>query len=286
MSYSAIIALNASSTRRFLIPTYGTAGEAFAAAPDDALILVASGTYPVPSALNIDRTLTVVGHEEIPSFTLLANTFNLLSGADLTLDLVRLYANTGSTPIGAIHVPDRPVKLLANRVWIDYFGGNRGGVLGATNQDAPGCLRFQQCSFTSPVFGSPTFWGTDLSNVALHRCYTPFYNVTFGSSSLFEDDKTLSPLTGYGHSYGMSIVDFEPYFADISSRVLDLRGIGSPRVVLFDWSAPTTFATPAQVDSDGHWSGAMVPHGVEFGIYYLSADNRCPPIIHGPYTAE
>lgn len=280
-----MIALNSGETRHLLVPTYTTANAALAAAPAGALLIVSPGSYPVMTNLDIDRKLTVIGRGGMPVFTQLANTFNLLAGADLTLDGVRLNADAGSY-VGAISVPGRPVKLLANRTWIERSGDFRGCLLGASNPDTPGGLRFQHCSLTAPAWGGATLWGSNLNNIALHRCYTPHYNETFCSQSLFEDDKTQTPLPGYGHEYGTPIVEIEPYFVEISSRVLDLRANASPRVVLFDWLHPEIFAEPSAIDSAGHWSGALVPSGATFGLYYLSRDSRCPPIIHGPYTAE
>lgn len=72
----------------------------------------------------------------------------------------------------------------------------------------------------------------------------------------------------------------------VAGRVIELIGQAAPRLVLFDWSEPTRFQS-ATVQSDGHWENALpVFPGDQYGIYYLSQDNRCPPIIHGPYTAE
>jgi hypothetical protein len=286
MSYDAILALNNTPDRYRLVPTYTDANAAFAAAPDNALVLVTPGTYPVTTALNLDRKLAVFGDGGLPEFTGLNNTFNIVAGADLTLDRVSL-AGGSAFYTGALSLPDRYAQLIANRSLLQTTAIQLTGVvLGGTLRHFPGCFEFRHCSLVRPAQGNTTFWSTNLSNVALHRCYTPNYETTFASGSLHEDDKVLTPTTDYGHEYGDAIIDPSPLFADIASRVLDLRSVGSPRVVLFDWADPSTFATPAQIDSEGHWSGAMVPHGVEFGVYYLSRDGRCPPIIHGPYTAE
>ena len=73
-------------------------------------------------------------------------------------------------------------------------------------------------------------------------------------------------------------------FWPITGQVRDLQSVASPRVILFEWENPEQFST-AIVASDGTWA-AQVFHGRQYGIYYLSADNRCPPIIHGPYIPE
>jgi hypothetical protein len=70
----------------------------------------------------------------------------------------------------------------------------------------------------------------------------------------------------------------------IHSRVIDIHTAGTPRGVLVDWDAPDRYVE-MQIDSQGHWEEAF-PSDIAFGAYYLSTDNRCPPIIHGPYTAE
>ena len=70
----------------------------------------------------------------------------------------------------------------------------------------------------------------------------------------------------------------------VNSSLIDLRGIAAPRVTLFNWDDPTHYAQ-CLPGPDDQWS-LTVPPGLKYGLYYLSQDNRCPPIIHGPYTAE
>lgn len=67
---------------------------------------------------------------------------------------------------------------------------------------------------------------------------------------------------------------------DIESRAIDLRGIPQPNVTLFDWHNPVRHRK-AVVDPEGHWTAPMIAR--PFGVYYKSQDNRCPPIVHGPY---
>jgi hypothetical protein len=70
----------------------------------------------------------------------------------------------------------------------------------------------------------------------------------------------------------------------ISSRVRDLQSAGSPRVVVFNLAAPADYTDPL-VNSAGEWT-SIWPSNIARCIYYLSRDDRCPPITHGPYTAE
>ena len=74
----------------------------------------------------------------------------------------------------------------------------------------------------------------------------------------------------------------------LSCQVRDLVSLAAPRVRvrIFNWDLPQQF-TEAAVAQDGTWSESdALPWGERYGVYYLSRDNRCPPIIHGPYTAE
>jgi len=72
----------------------------------------------------------------------------------------------------------------------------------------------------------------------------------------------------------------------LSGQVRDLAGLEQPRVRIFNWDLPQQF-TEAAVDQDGTWSESDArPWGERYGVYYLSRDSRCPPIVHGPYTAE
>ena len=75
-----------------------------------------------------------------------------------------------------------------------------------------------------------------------------------------------------------------PFAFNVESSIVDLRGIAAPRVTLFNWDDPTHYAQ-CLPGPDDQWS-LTVPLGLKYGLYYLSQDNRCPPIIHGPYTAE
>lgn len=76
---------------------------------------------------------------------------------------------------------------------------------------------------------------------------------------------------------------YDQHYTEISSRAIDLRGVQQPRVVVFNWDHPYVFQT-ATIDADGYWNGVLALKGRPFGVYYLSHDNRCPPICHGPYT--
>lgn len=69
-----------------------------------------------------------------------------------------------------------------------------------------------------------------------------------------------------------------------SGKIVDLRGLAKPIARTFYWDDPSFFQS-ADVGEDDKWSHRMLT-GEPFGAYYLSSDNRCPPIIHGPYTAE
>jgi hypothetical protein len=71
---------------------------------------------------------------------------------------------------------------------------------------------------------------------------------------------------------------------EISGQVKDLQTLQPPFVTLFDWNDATTFVR-MEADAQGRWD-AIIRQGSQYGAYYLSRDNRCPPIIHGPYTAE
>jgi hypothetical protein len=65
----------------------------------------------------------------------------------------------------------------------------------------------------------------------------------------------------------------------------EIRTLNSeiPRIVAFDWTHPARHAVASRTSR--RWS-TFVPRGSQYGLYYLSSDNRCPPIIHGPYSAE
>jgi hypothetical protein len=69
----------------------------------------------------------------------------------------------------------------------------------------------------------------------------------------------------------------------LRQRVVELQKLADPHVVVFDWNNPRRHIIPEIIDK---WWQTAFPVGQTFGIYYLSSDNRCPPIIHGPYTAE
>jgi len=69
--------------------------------------------------------------------------------------------------------------------------------------------------------------------------------------------------------------------APVASRAIDLRGLPNPRVALFEYAAPQKYTLPG-VNAEGNWRTAW-PKNNPFGIYYLSSDDRCPPICHGPY---
>jgi len=69
----------------------------------------------------------------------------------------------------------------------------------------------------------------------------------------------------------------------ISGTVKALAG-ETARAVVFDWANPAEF-TVNTPDQSGAWRTAR-RISEQVGVYYLSSDNRCPPIIHGPYTAE
>lgn len=77
-----------------------------------------------------------------------------------------------------------------------------------------------------------------------------------------------------------------PSDKQLGGRVRDLAALAAPRVRIFNWDLPHQF-TDTAVAQDGTWSESeSLPWGERHGVYYLSRDPRCPPIIHGPYTAE
>jgi len=75
-----------------------------------------------------------------------------------------------------------------------------------------------------------------------------------------------------------------PPLRDMASRAIDLVGAGDPRVVLFDWDNPSRHLTATMSDR-GNWRAAW-PDDVRPGVYYISRDTRCLPVIHGPYITE
>lgn len=95
-------------------------------------------------------------------------------------------------------------------------------------------------------------------------------------------DYVEAPAPDYGHLSGEYYIDLVG--VPVSGRVRDLRNLALPNVVVFSWDRPSLFLRP-MIAATGEWE-VNVPKGHKYGIYYLSSDNRCPPIIHGPYTAE
>jgi hypothetical protein len=84
---------------------------------------------------------------------------------------------------------------------------------------------------------------------------------------------------GFWDDHGRVVItDMQPP-ANCAGRVM-LLASAQPRVVIFDWLKPSIHL-PAETSSSGEWS-ATVPTGTRFGVYYLSSDSRCPPIINGP----
>lgn len=77
---------------------------------------------------------------------------------------------------------------------------------------------------------------------------------------------------------------FNPEHQIISGRVVDLVGVGTPRVVLFDWDDPKLSVAPV-VQQTGVWTYPANPNG-RIGIYYISRDSKNHPVIHGPYTQD
>jgi hypothetical protein len=288
MSYShvALLTADVDGHAHLMVPKFTTINAAVADILDNTLLLIGPGTYAVGSNLNIGGVKAFVGYGGRPVLSNLNNNFNLLTGADVMLDGLTLRGSSLDWQVMLLVAP--PLQLLANRVKIEVPRLNNyalGSYFGNSSVDA-GSLQFRHCTLER---GYATIVNLRLQNISLYRCYTPNYSTysTFGSlGSLYADDKALALTDDYGHEFGEPAVRPEDYLCEISSRVLDLRRTGSPRIVLFDWRNPTLFCVPADIDSDGHWSGALVPKNKQFGIYYLSRDQRCPPIIHGPYTAE
>ena len=75
-----------------------------------------------------------------------------------------------------------------------------------------------------------------------------------------------------------------PLIRPLSGTVVDLQSIAPPTVTLFTWQTLRLHAK-GRPGADRVWS-FDVPDGAQYGAYYLSQDNRCSPVIHGPYTAE
>lgn len=289
MSYSAValLTLDQSRVRNILVSNvYSDINSAVNGVPDDALLLIEPGTYTTTGRLDINKKLGLLGYGGRPVIqngNRYAHENNLLGGAHVVAENVTFRSPTSQPWITALFAGDGPnISLLAHRVKLERGHANS-HVLRVGYNHPPGALRFQHCTLER---GYNTLYGGDLNAVSLSRCYTPNYSTFLTSGTLNLDDKVLTETEGYGHESGVPLIDLNDSLVNISSRVVDLRPALSPRVVLFDWLHPDRYCVPGQMAADGHWSDAFVGRGVDFGVYYLSRDNRCTPIIHGPYTAE
>lgn len=289
MSYAnvALLATNPNRERNILFSAiYTGINAAVNGVPDDTLLLVDPGDYVTNAPLDINKRLAIVGLDTRPRIinqNVYEHHNTIIGGADVVFENMVFRSNTMPWITALYITQDNPnIRLLAHRCHFQV--GHSSGYGFASRMTAPpGALRLHHCTIER---GYSTLLHGNLSAIDLHRCYTPNYSTYLTSGALNLDDKVLTPTDGYGSDSGEPLIDLNHSLVNISSRVMDLRGIGSPHVVLFGWANPASFCVPSQIDADGHWSDAFVPRGHEFGIYYLSRDNRCPPIIHGPYTAE
>jgi hypothetical protein len=287
MSYQrgVLVTSNPSDYRHVLLPITQNMTAAISQADDGTLLFVAPGNYTISENLSINKRIGLSGYEGRPVIYAPDTRFNLIGGASVVLDGVTLRSGNIQGYNSAIRVWPPNATLYANRTLFAVESQSYHYALsGVGDYDfTDHTLHFQHCTLER---GYATITGLNLRNIALSKCYTPNYSTGIKTGTLFEDDKSLIQADGYGHEFGSPLIVASNYLVEISSRVLDLRGLSAPRVVLFDWHAPELFAIPSIHSADGHWSGALAFKGGQFGIYYLSSDARCPPIIHGPYTAE
>jgi hypothetical protein len=290
MSYSsvALLSLDQSIEQNFLTSNvYSDINSAVNSVPDDTLLLIGPGTYTTTARFTITKRLALAGINGRPiikNADVYDNHFRIGGNADVVLDGITLQGPDTQPWVQVLFIENsNAIRVTANRTFFDVASSSQYSLGNNIYNPDPGILRFQHCTLER---GYATIVYGNLSAIDLYRCYTPNYRAYITSETLNLDDKMLVETDGYGHESGVPLIDLNDHLVNISSRVVDLRPAPSPRVVLFDWLHPDRYCVPGQMAASGHWSDAFVGKGLDFGVYYLSRDARCPPIIHGPYTAE
>lgn len=290
MSFTSIAAVGAVPSGSYYdrsdVVRYTTFAAALGGEPDGALIVLMPGTHN-HEPLTINRVLTIIGIADTPDETILqaADVNGLVFGqsARVTLENLRINALSATSWNSLIILPSgaTTTTLTANRCV--FWGGNNNYNVGFSSTPnstgTPNRLRFQNCTLLRG--GYSHFLRQSLAGISFRRCYMPNRVLAECTGTLYTDDTVSTPTIGYGADYGWLNQD-QP---TVSQRAWDLQDFQPVTATLFDWDAPQQFFTRADTDSEHRWSSA-VRRGMRYGIYYLGSDPRCPPIIHGPYTAE
>lgn len=270
--------------------------------PAGALLFMMPGTYLIPDqvVVSFNKKLTVVGLgmgasdvsiNRIDSLNN-RNALRIANGCDAIFENLSInanYRNDNTFLYGALN----NAKLRLNNVYLRgggstftdsrIFGTNGVSVL------TPRAFDLTHCTLnpnTRHTVGSFLSGQINRAHFGFEKCsmITPF-SVSAGTDIIGEwdfFDIEPSPTNGYGADYAQSL--FTDYsMVNLSSRVIDLQGGAAKRVVAFHWQHPERYHV-IDIDNDGNWS-QLLPPGVQFGIYYLSAREIYPPMVHGPYTA-
>lgn len=262
---------------------YNTLKQAIDSAPAGALIAVAAGAH-LYGGINLFKQITIIGLGNTPDETALTGgnsmPFTLSGNADLTLENITFRSSpSGWTQLFQAWNNLGLRRVTANRCLFDQTGNslNQGFFSSWLLNAGLTTMRFTHCSFLSAYC---TFRRYELGAISLEKCLIQNPNFMDCTGTLAASDYVTSATDQYGHQYGQ----VEQNIVDVSQQAIDLRDNQPVTATLFDWFHPQTFMKAA-TDADREWR-AKIHSGQAFGIYHLSRDNRCPPIIHGPYTAE
>ena len=279
-------------------PNYATLQAACSAVPSGGAIVIAPGSYTLTAGVDINKSVDIIGVDSVsllaPSKSDHAAIFGISGGS---IDV--LFENVQFAPSIATHVhgelgliewngcPGAAQRVTFNACTIQsvslMMGALYGGVYGSCTGTHPP-VAFHHCRFNLYASDRLFRW-TNLANIRITRCISNLANVSGVQSinSLPSPDYVTTNTPYYGPTWYWPMHRLPEHA--LTGRAMDLMSVASPRVTLFEWGDPQT-ARHAILQAQGHWHSPSPLPGREYGIYYLSQDNRCPPIIHGPYTAE
>jgi len=284
-AYTGVVSLG-DSTGVYGYPNYTTLAAAYAAVPSGGAVLIAPGTYTTNGPVSVAKPVDFIAPFGA-TINPVSRTRGVLSFGDvecLIEGLTLQHVNSSDLEL-MLWSRARQAPLRFNGCTIIAPPLTYGAL--ATLERAPPFtqtpVEFTHCAFVGGTEFTPgVFRWIGLDRIRLQRCLYSG-SLTFQTyNEWLEFDAVTTPEQGYGPEYFWSLARL-PLLTEFAGRVVDLLSNPTPRVVVFQWQNPTR-ARVVPVDSSGAWS-LLLP-SAEYGIYYLSQDNRCPPIIHGPYTAE
>ena len=274
-------------------PRYSRVDQAIDAAPQGGLVLVMPGTHNLNSSnsqiAQVAKPLAVIGTGDHPDDTIIRDTginshFRIQNGCSAVIENLQILSTSVASGRSSLIVQGsgESITALFNRVNFAH-GHSSADTINNWSSGAPGAaVEYRHCTISR---GRNTFVSYSGGRTVLHRVHTPPSLAISASSTsipLANRDHSNDPAPDYGHHYGELTVA-PPATTWLQQGLVAVPGSAAQRVCLFDWARPERYVV-ADISS-GQWQ-APVPVGVPFGIYYLSTDNHCPPIIHGPYTAE